>query len=634
MSKKNKRKNEIYTGIIEKHARGFGFVRQEDDEDIFVGPSNMGGAMNGDLVEVDLLPPYLWNKSKEGIVTKVLERNYTEVIGTFQKNKKFGFVIPDDKKNPDDIFIKKDFFRNAQNGDKVVAKIIKYPDKYGKAEGRITEVVAKRGEVGGDISALIRTKGLFETFPSRVNAEAKYLSKQGILPEELEGRLDLRDKKIFTIDGPTAKDLDDAVSIEILENGNYLLGVHIADVSHYVKEDSNLDREALKRGTSVYLVNRVVPMLPKVLSNGICSLNPDEDRLTLSCIMEIDDSGQVVNHTIEKSVINSCARLVYDDVSDILEHDDPVQSEKLNEILAEIKMMGDLAEILRNKRKHQGSLDFDLDEAVIEVDEYENPIRIEVEERRTANRLIEEFMLIANETVAEHFFWMEIPFVYRIHEKPDVEKMTELRNYLANFNIAFRGNPDNVHPKMLSTIIDNLAGEPYEAIVNRVILRTMKKAYYGTSCDGHFGLAFKYYCHFTSPIRRYPDLIIHRMIKAVIEGEMTDSKIAKYRVDTEVAADQSSITERQAQELEREVEKLKKCQYMKQHIGDEFDGIVSGVTDFGVYVELPNTIEGMAFARDLDRPYQLGQKVRIKVLDARPEDRQIDFRILKESEEE
>ncbi len=634
MSKKNKRKSEIYTGIIEKHARGFGFVRQEDDEDIFVGPSNMGGAMNGDLVEVDLLPPYLWNKSKEGIVTKVLERNYTEVIGTFQKNKKFGFVIPDDKKNPDDIFIKKDFFRNAQNGDKVVAKIIKYPDKYGKAEGRITEIVAKRGEVGGDISALIRTKGLFETFPSRVNAEAKYLSKQGILPEELEGRLDLRDKKIFTIDGPTAKDLDDAVSIEALENGNYLLGVHIADVSHYVKEDSNLDREALKRGTSVYLVNRVVPMLPKVLSNGICSLNPDEDRLTLSCIMEIDGSGQVVNHAIEKSVINSCARLVYDDVSDILEHDDPVQSEKLNEILVEIKMMGDLAEILRNKRKHQGSLDFDLDEAVIEVDEYENPIRIEVEERRTANRLIEEFMLIANETVAEHFFWMEIPFVYRIHEKPDVEKMTELRNYLANFNIAFRGNPDNVHPKMLSTIIDNLAGEPYEAIVNRVILRTMKKAYYGTSCDGHFGLAFKYYCHFTSPIRRYPDLIIHRMIKAVIEGEMTDSKIAKYRVDTEVAADQSSITERQAQELEREVEKLKKCQYMKQHIGDEFDGIVSGVTDFGVYVELPNTIEGMAFARDLDRPYQLGQKVRIKVLDARPEDRQIDFRILKESEEE
>lgn len=630
MGRKSKKRSEIYTGIIEKHSKGFGFVRQEDGEDIFIGPANMMGAMNGDMVEVDLLPPYLWNKSKEGIVTKVLERNYTEVIGTFQRSKRFGFVVPDDKKNPDDVFIKKDFFRNAQNGDKVVAKITKYPDKYSKAEGKITEIVAKRGQVGGDINALIRSRGLYETFPSRVNAEAKFLSKCGITNEELEGRIDLRQKKIFTIDGPTAKDLDDGVSIERLPNGNYLLGVHIADVSHYVKEDSNLDREALKRGTSVYLINRVVPMLPKVLSNGICSLNPNEDRLTLSCIMEIDKSGSVVSHTIENSVICSCARLVYDDVSDILENDDQEQSEKYSFILDEIKTMGELAEILRNKRKNQGSLDFDLDEAVIEVDEFENPIRIEIEQRRTANRLIEEFMLIANETVAEHFFWMEIPFVYRVHEKPDVEKMTELRNYLSDFKIPFKGNPDNVHPKMLSSIIDGLAGEPYEAIVNRVILRTMKKAYYGTSCDGHFGLAFKYYCHFTSPIRRYPDLIIHRMIKASLAGSMTEDKIAKYRVDTEVAADQSSIMERQAQELEREVEKLKKAQYMKQHIGDEFDGIVSGITEFGVYVELPNTIEGMAFAKDLRRPYQLGEKVRIKVLDARPEDRQIDFKILSE----
>lgn len=628
MSKRKNDKLETHIGIIEKHGRGFGFVRQEDDEDIFVAPSNMFGAMNGDLVEVDLLPPHLWNKSKEGIVAKVLERNYTEVIGTFQKNKRFGFVVPDDKKNPDDIFIKKDFFRNAQNGDMVVAKIIKYPDKFGKAEGRITEIIAKAGEVGGDISALIRTRGLFETFPSRVNAEAKFLSKQGITEEEMKGRLDLRDKKIFTIDGATAKDLDDAISIEKLDNGNYLLGVHIADVSHYVKEDSHLDKEALKRGTSVYLINRVVPMLPKVLSNGICSLNPDEDRLTMSCIMEIDETGNVVNHTIEKSIIKSCARLVYDDISDILENNDEEQSRRYAFILDEIKTMGILAEILRNKRKKQGSLDFDLEEATIEVDEFEIPVRIEIEPRRTANRLIEEFMLIANETVAEHFYWMEIPFVYRVHEKPDVEKITELRNYLANFKITLKGSPDNIHPKMLSTIIDGLEGEPYEAIVNRVILRTMKKAYYGTSCDGHFGLAFKYYCHFTSPIRRYPDLIIHRMIKAVIEGKMTEAKISKYKVDVEVAAEQSSVTERQAQELEREVEKLKKAQYMKQHIGEEFEGIVSGITEFGVYVELPNTIEGMAFAKDLTRPYQLGEKVVIKVLDARPEDRQIDFKIL------
>lgn len=631
MGKKKKKRPEVYTGTIEKHAKGFGFVRQEEGEDIFIGPSNMNGAMNGDLVEVDLLPPYLWNKSKEGIVTRVLERNYEEVVGTFQKNKKFGFVVSDDKKNPDDVFIKKEFFKNAQDGDKVVAKIIKYPDNFSRAEGKITQVIAKSGEVGSDISALIRSRGLFETFPSRVNAEAKFLFKQGILPEELNGRLDLRDKKIFTIDGPTAKDLDDAVSIERLENGNYLLGVHIADVSHYVREDSNLDKEALKRGTSIYLVNRVVPMLPKLLSNGICSLNPQEDRLTLSCIMEIDEKGEVVNHTIDNSVIRSCARLVYDDVSDILEKDDKELSDKYAFILEEIKEMGQLADILRRKRKQQGSLDFDLEEAVIEVDEEENPVRIEVEPRRTANRLIEEFMLIANETVAEHFFWMDIPFVYRVHESPDGEKITELRNYLSNFGITLKGSPDNVHPKMISTIIDGLEGKPYEAIVSRVILRTMKKAYYDTSCEGHFGLAFKYYCHFTSPIRRYPDLIIHRMIKAVLSGFMDEAKTAKYRMDTEFAAEQSSVTERQAQELEREVEKLKKAQYMQQHIGEEFDGIVSGITEFGVYVELANTIEGMAFAKDLTRAYQLGEKVRIQVLDARPEDRQIDFRILRDS---
>ncbi|MBQ9960988.1 MAG: ribonuclease R [Firmicutes bacterium] len=632
MSKK-KRKTRIPTlavGTIEKHAKGFGFVRQDDGEDIFVGPKNMMGAMNGDTVEVELVPPHLSLKSKEGVVVKVLERNYREIVGTFQKNGKFGFVVPDDKKNPDDIFIKRDFFKNAQNGDKVVAKISKYPDKYTSAEGRITEVIAKAGQVGSDISVLIRQRGLFETFPSRVNAEAKFISRFTIDEEDLKDRLDLRKQKIFTIDGATAKDLDDAVSIERLENGNYLLGVHIADVSNYVAEGGHLDHEALKRGTSVYLINRVIPMLPKVLSNGICSLNPEEDRLTLSCIMEIDSSGDVINHTIEKSVIRSCARLVYDDVSDILENDDAELSATYDFILEEIKLMGELAAILRKKRKQQGSLDFDLDEAEIEVDEQEVPVRIEVVPRRTANKLIEEFMLIANETVAEHFYWMEIPFVYRVHEKPDVEKMTQLRNYLHDFGIPFRGNPDNVHPKMLSTIIDGLAGEPYEAIVNRVILRTMKKAYYGTSCDGHFGLAFKYYCHFTSPIRRYPDLIIHRMIKAVIEGKMTEDKVAKYRLDTELAAAQSSETERQAQELERDVEKLKKAQYMVKRIGEEFEGIVSGVTDFGVYVELPNTIEGLVFARNLTRPYQLGEKVRVEVLDARPEDRQIDFMIIDE----
>ena len=631
MSKKQK-KIEPVTGIIEKHARGFGFVRQEEGDDIFIRPANMLGAMNGDLVEVDILPEYLWNRSIEGIVTKIIERKYSEIVGTFQDNGRFGFVVPDDRKNSDDVFIKKDFFRNAQSGDKVVCRITKYPDRFSRAEGKITEVFARAGQVGGDISSMIRQYGLFETFPSRANAEAKHAAKAPITAADLGGRLDLRKEKIFTIDGPTAKDLDDAVSIHRLPNGNWLLGVHIADVTHYVSEDGPLDKEALKRGTSVYLVNRVVPMLPRVLSNGMCSLNPGEDRLTLSCLMEIDETGTVVNHDISKSVIHSCACLVYDDVSDILEHDDPQQCRIHENILQEIRDMGQLAEILRKKRKTQGSLDFDMEEAVIEVDEYETPIRIEIEPRRTANRLIEEFMLIANETVAEHFFWLESPFVYRVHEKPDAEKLTDLKHYLANFRINLKGSPENIHPKNLSTIIDGLAGEPYEAIVNRVILRTMKKAYYSPACDGHFGLAFKYYCHFTSPIRRYPDLMIHRIIKAHLDGLMTPERQAKYQSDVQTASEISSQTERQAQELEREVEKLKKAQYMVKHIGDEYDGIVSGSTDFGVYVELPNTIEGMAFARDLKRPYQLGEKVKIRVMDARPSDRQSDFQILEDEE--
>ena len=551
---------EPITGIIEKHARGFAFLRREEGADIFIAPDNLGGVMNGDTAQVELLPPYLWTKSKEGIVVKILERATKEVVGTFQKKKGFGFVVPDDRKLTEDIYIKKDAFRSAANGDKVVAKITQYPDKQHRLEGKITEIVARKGETGSDVLSLIRGYGLFQTFPSRVNAEAKARGKEKITDEEIARRLDLRGKNIFTIDGPDAKDLDDAVSIERLTNGNYRLGVHIADVSHYVEEDGWLDKEALKRGTSVYLLNRVVPMLPKGLSNGICSLNEGEDRLTLSCFMEIDAQGEVVHHELAESVINSKARMVYDDVSELLEH---------------------------------------------------------------------EFMLIANETVAEHFYWMNYPFVYRVHEKPDPEKMMDLKAFLMNFGIHLKGNPDNIYPKTLADIIDTIADEPYEAVVNRVILRTMKKAYYSPECDGHFGLAFRYYCHFTSPIRRYPDLMIHRVIKAAINNRMTEAKLKKYRHDVQEAAEISSRTERKAQELEREVEKLKKCEYMLDHIGEEYDGIVSGVTEFGVYAELPNTVEGMVFARDLRRPYQLGEQVRIRVLDARPAERQIDFAMLR-----
>ena len=623
---------EILTGVLEKHPKGFGFVRQEEGGDIFIARSNMLGAMNGDLVEADLLPPYLWTRSKEGIVTKILQRNTVEVVGTFQKNKEFGFVVADDKKMQDDIFIKKDFFRSAQNGDKVVAKITQYPDKVHSAEGKITEIIARNGQTGSDVLSMIRAAGLLETFPSRCNAEAKARSKEEITEEVLEGRVDLRDKNIITIDGPTAKDLDDAISVDILPDGNYLLGVHIADVSHFVEEDGYLDKEALKRGTSVYLLNRVIPMLPKVLSNGVCSLNEGEDRLTLSCFMEIDSSGNVVSHEIRESVIRSRARMVYDDVSDILENEDEELIRKYAFLYDELKKMGKLAVILRHKRKQQGSLDFDIPEAEIVLDADENPAEIRPAERRTANRMIEEFMLAANETVAEHFFWMQYPFLYRVHEKPDPEKMMDLKAYLMNFGIHLKGSADNINPKTLADIIAQIEDEPYEAVVNRVMLRTMKKAYYSTECDGHFGLAFRYYCHFTSPIRRYPDLFIHRVIKKSIGGRMTEAKLNKYRADALNAADISSRTERQAQELEREVDKLKKCQFMMQHIGEEFDGIVSGITDFGVYVELPNSVEGMAFARDLRRSYQLGQRIRIRVLDAKPAERQIDFEILETEE--
>ncbi len=628
-----KRELKRITGTIEKHKKGFGFIHQEEGADFFVAPDKMGGAMNGDTVEAEIIPPHMTRRSREAAVVKVLERKTTEVVGTFEKHKHYGFVIPDDKKIGEDVFVKRDFARNAQTGDKVVVKITAYPDGTHSLEGKITEVIAREGQPGSDVLSLIRAYGLYETFPSRVNAEAKARSREPITEEMISasGRLDLRSKTIFTIDGPTAKDLDDAVSIEMLPNGNYLLGVHIADVSHYVKEDGYLDKEALKRGTSVYLINRVVPMLPKALSNGSCSLNAGEDKLTLSCFMEIDKEGVVVEHSIQESVIRSSARLVYDDVSDILEKDDAKLTAKYSNIVGDIRLMGELAAILRHRRKQRGSLDFDIAEAVITLDEAEQPVSVAPEERRTANRLIEEFMLAANETVAEHFFWLNYPFVYRIHEKPDPEKIMDLKTYLMNFGIKLKGSADNIYPKTLADIIADIEGEPYESVVNRVMLRTMKKACYSTECEGHFGLAFRYYCHFTSPIRRYPDLIIHRIIKESITGHMTEEKLEKYRQDAERAADISSKTERKAQELEREVDKLKKTQFMVAHIGDEFDGVVSGVTDFGVYVELANTIEGMALATEIARPYQLGEKVRIRVTDARPEDRQIDFRIIEKS---
>lgn len=643
MSKKNRRP--VITGTLSKHKRGFGFVITEDDEsDIFIAGRSMGGAMDGDIVAVDLIPEALWGSSREGIIIKVLERSVTEVVGTFEKSKKFGFVVPEGKKRGEDVFIRKKDFSGAQTGDKVVATITKYPNKNNSAEGKITEIISRRGQAGGDIKALMRSEGLRDTFPSRANAEAKAVSKRGITEEELAGRRDLRDKIIITIDGADSKDFDDAVSVDMLPNGNYLLGVHIADVTHYVEPDGFLDQEALKRGNSVYLIDQVVPMLPKRLSNGICSLNPDVDRLTLSVDMEVSPNGDVVNHDIYESVIHSTERMVYTDVSDIIENEDQALIEKYQHIYPDIMRMAELAKILGNKRDARGSLNFDFDESSISLDENGIPVSVDIAERRTANKMIEEFMLLANQTVAEHFYWMEVPFIYRIHESPVPEKMEELKTFLRTFGINLKGNVDSIHPKTLNDILEQVKGESYENVVSTVMLRCMQKAFYGIDCDGHFGLALKYYCHFTSPIRRYPDLMIHRIIKDSINGRLGGKAIKKYRRKAIYAAEHASETERHAISLEREVEKMKKAEYMLQHLGKTFEGVISGVTGFGIYVELENTIEGMIRLDSLwddyyvhepekyrvigertHKTYTLGQRVRIIVDGVSVENREIDF---------
>lgn len=643
MAKKRKRK--VLTGTLIKHRRGFGFVScDEMDKDIFVAADSMGGAMNGDKVEIDLIPEYLWRESPEGIITKVLNREITEVAGTFERSKKFGFVTPESKKLHEDIFVRKKDFSGAKKGDKVVVQITKYPDKYNNAEGRITEIISRAGEAGGDIKAIARSYDMRQTFPSRVNAEAKTMKRRGITDEDIRCRRDLRGKKIFTIDGADSKDFDDAVSIELLDNGNYLLGVHIADVSHYVKENGPLDKEALDRGTSVYLLDQVIPMLPKALSNDICSLNPHQDRLTLSIDMEITPDGTVVSHEIYESIINSVERLVYDDVSDLIEKNDKEMSERYAHIRNELFMMHNLAVRLTKNRHERGSLDFDLDEAYISLDEKGIPVNVGVSQRRSANKLIEEFMLLANETVAEHFYWLQVPFVYRVHEKPAIEKMEQLKTFLRNFGILLRGNSDGIHPKAISAVLDDVKGKSSENVVNSVTLRSMQKAFYSTQCEGHFGLALKYYCHFTSPIRRYPDLIIHRIIKSCLNEGISSGTIKHFKKKAEDAAEKSSLAERKAVEVEREVEKLKKAEYISYHVGEIFDGIISGVTGFGIYVQLENTVEGLVRIEELkddyydhdrekyaligrrtNRQYKLGDEARVIVDYVNIERREINF---------
>jgi len=649
--KSNSRKHSkatIVKGTFSKTKKGFGFVipEKENVKDIFISRNDLNGAMNGDTVEVALHMPgvdFMRGDGTSGEIIKVLQRANVEIVGTFEKNKKSGFVVPDNRKLHEDIFIGKKGFNGAERGDKVVAKIMKYPDKEYSAEGKIIEIIGKADEPGSDIRALIRQHNLTEAFPAKVIAEAKAVQKKHF---DISQRVDLRDKIVFTIDGADSKDLDDAVSIHKNEAGNYILGVHIADVSFYVEEAGELDKEALKRGNSVYLINQVIPMLPKTLSNGICSLSKGEDRLTLSIDMEINKDGEIVNHKIYESIICSCEKMIYTDVSDMLEHKSAELIEKYEHIYSEIVLMAELASILKKKRSERGSLDFDLDESYIRLDSMGKAESIGIAERRTANKMIEEFMLAANETVAERFFWLDMPFVYRVHEKPSTDRMEEFKVFIKNFGLMLKGSTENIHSRTLCDILTQVEGETYESVVNTIMLRSMKKALYSIECEGHFGLGLKYYCHFTSPIRRYPDLIIHRIIKESLGTSLTGKRRKALSKKAANAAETASATERKAVELEREVEKMKKAEYMSYHIGEVFEGVISGVTSYGLYVELPNTIEGMVridslyddfydyeaqkyrvIGRRTNKVFSLGDKVKIVVKSAYVLERQIDFDI-------
>ena len=595
----------LITGKLQAHAKGFGFLipEIEGEKDVFIPSSFINGAMNGDRILVQITREDKNGKKREGEVIQILERANTKIIGVYEDSKNFGFVIAEDTRISQDIFISKKDRNGAKDGDVVVVEITKWPEKRRSPEGVVKEVLGQKGDKGLDILTIIKKYGLPEEFPPKVQAFASGIDEE-IPLKEYKRRKDLRDVRMVTIDGEDAKDLDDAVSIERLDNGRYRLGVHIADVSHYVREKNPLDKEALKRGTSVYLIDRVIPMLPKKLSNGICSLNPKVDRLTLSCIMVIDGSGKVLDHEIVESVIRTNERMTYTDVTKILKDNDPELSKRYEYLLDDFKAMEELCNILYKKRTKRGAIDFEFEESKIILNEFGKPIDIKPYEREIANRIIEEFMLVCNETVAEHMFWSHLPFVYRIHEDPDEEKLEKFREFIYNLGYIVKWNGE-VKPRNLQEILEKVRGKKEETVVSTLLLRSMMRAKYSPECVGHFGLAAKYYCHFTSPIRRYPDLQIHRIIKEFINGKIDDDRSKKLTALVDYAARQSSETENIATEAEREVDDLKKAEYMLDRIGEEFEGIVSSVTSFGMFVELPNTIEGLIHITALDDDYYI-----------------------------
>ena len=563
----------------------------------------MNGAMNGDKVLVQITREDLNGKKREGEVREVLERSNSKIIGVYEDSRNFGFVVPEDTRLNQDIFISKKDRNGAKDGDVVICEIVKWADKRRSPEGIVKEVLGRKGDKGLDILTIIKKYGLPEEFSEKVLNYAENIEEE-IEAKEYARRKDLRNLRMVTIDGEDAKDLDDAVSIERLDNGKFRLGVHIADVSHYVREKNPLDKEALKRGTSVYLIDRVIPMLPKKLSNGICSLNPKVDRLALSCFMVIDKNGKVIQHEIEESVIKTSERMTYTDVTKILENNDEELIKRYDYLVDDFKAMEELCNILREKRIKRGAIDFNFEESKIILNDLGKPIDIKPYDRAIANRIIEEFMLVCNETIAEHMFWTNLPFVYRIHEEPDEEKLEKFKEFVYNLGYIVRWGQE-AHPRALQDILEKVKGKKEETVVSTLLLRSMMQAKYSPECVGHFGLAAKYYCHFTSPIRRYPDLQIHRIIKEQLNGKIDEKRAGRLTNIVEIASKQSSEMERLAQEAEREVDDLKKAEYMQERIGEEFTAIISSVTSFGLFAELPNTIEGLIHITALDDDYYI-----------------------------
>ncbi len=652
--------SDVKVGRFMATKKGFAFVRVEGEtQDVFVESDNTANAYDSDIVQVKIIREAENGYKPEGVITGIVERGHSVVVGTFTALSSRGVVKSDDSRFTEPVYIGKNDTCGAVSGHKVVVEILKYPDTLNEEfKGKVIEILGHINDPGVDILSIVRAYGIPDEYPEEVLAEAEK-TPEIITEDDIRNRKDVRDLLTVTIDGEDAKDLDDAITLE-KEGGYYHLGVHIADVSEYVKEGSNIDKEALKRGTSCYLTDRVIPMIPHRLSNGICSLNQGEDRLTLSVFMDINEKGEIVSHEISEAVIRVNRRMSYTAVKKIVEEDmgvdyfrefepDRLEGERDEEFVTFFKLMYELKDILHKARQKDGSIDFDFPEGKITLNEEGFPIEVDIYERSEANRVIEEFMLAANKCVAEDYFWQELPFVFRSHETPSMEKCCELASLVEGFGYRLRLKDESVHPKEIQKLLQSIEGKPEEGLISMITLRSMKQARYTVECNGHFGLAFKYYCHFTSPIRRYPDLQIHRIIKENLHGELTSKRINHYEKILPDEVVRLSELERRADEAEREVMKLKKAQYMEQFIGDEFEGTVSGVTGWGIYVTLPNTVEGMIslatlyddyyeyieeshmlVGADFGRVYRPGDKLKVKVSAVNIDLRTIDFTLVQE----